>query len=350
MVIMRVLLILDHAPDYREPFLRLLGQEVDLTVIAQPCFSGNLTPPEQRRGYSYKELRPFWFGNKFCVQPGVASYLKETSYDVYCVSLNMRHISLLLSFFRNPDLWQRWVWWGQVFGRNQSFMLKWLRHYALTRSAGCLTYTEKLAQEVANRFNITAASFNNTQALSTDFVACEGPEEGPLRFLFVGRCQPRKRLERLVDLAHRRDDVLVRLVGPGMERLDIPSWLIQAGRVQYYGRTTGPDLQQHFEWADLVANPGHAGLLVMNAAQHGKGIVIDRISEHAPEYYLAEEAEQPFIDFGDVAAVDQLVNSLLHNRHYCRDMGRRLQQRALEAYTVEEMVRRHVHLFYQIAQ
>ncbi len=341
---MKVLLILNHAPDYRESFLRELGSQVDLTVVAQPCDPDGLTPPDERVHYRYVEIVPFKFFGLFW-QPGLRSILHERPWDVVCVSANLRHISRLFLFLTHQSHRERWVWWGHILGRSESKILSIFRKYLVSNAACCLVHGKSIAACLNEEFGVNAVSFNNTEIKENELRQGVFEEHKELRLLFVGRYQPRKQLERLVALVDRMDSVQVRLIGPGMETLSIPSDLLASGRMEIFDRTVGNELNSHFDWADLVVNPGHVGLLVMNAARHGKGIVIDSDSDHAPEFYLAKEAEQPFIPFADIHAVEQFVTEVRKNRALLQHWGAVLQKKAKQEYTIEAMVGTHVRVF-----
>ena len=340
--------VIDHAPDYRESFFQELGSSVILTVVAQPCAPDGLSPPPVRKGYEYIEI----MGQKhFGVvwQPGLTRVLHRESWDVICCDLNIRHVSRIVLFLREGRYWNRWVWWGHIFGQNSSMLVERLRYFLVHRSTGCLAYNEEIAGKARNRYGVDAVSLNNTQVRQADFRTGLFTEHSEIRLLFVGRYQPRKYLERLAELAMRRSDVYVRLVGPGMDALQVPDELLTSGRFAVFPRTVGMELDAHFDWADLVANPGHVGLLVMNTAQHGKGIVIDSASVHAPEYWLAKEAQQPFIPFGDALAVDRFLDDVQQSRKKLRDWGDQLQTIARQKYTIEAMAQAHVAKFDAIA-
>lgn len=345
---MKVLFIVTHTPDYRESFLRLLGSQVELTVVAQPCDISGLASPDQRRGYEYIEVPATSLGG-LSWQPRLARILDRTHWDVVCAGLNLRQVSRLWQFVRARRYHRQWIWWGHVFGRSSSLLTERLRRYLLRQGAFCLTYNEPTARAVKSMYGVPAVSFNNTEVSLDEFRPGKFETSDELRLLFVGRNQLRKKLERLVELAQRHDDVRVRLVGPGMEHLNIPSELQRSRRLEVFGRTRGEELAEHFDWAHLVANPGHVGLLAMNAARHGKGIVVDAASSHAPEYYLAEEAGQPFIQFGDPTAVDAFLQEIRQNRRKLESWGRTLQDVARKRYTVEHMVEVHLEVFSLLA-
>lgn len=350
---MRVLMILNNAPDYREPFLRELATSVDLTVVARPCEQDGLVAPQERDTYSYHEIPARHLAGTVW-QPGLADIIARGSWDIVCSSINMRDVGRIRAFRRFGDLRRRWIWWGHIFGRTPLPGLGTLRASLLRRSAGALVFNEAIATDVQRRFGVPAFSFNNTQVRRDEFragVFRRQDNDDAIRLLFVGRNQPRKRLQRLIDLAGRREDIQVRLVGPGMETLIVSDSLEKAGTVQRFGRTVGTELTDHFDWADLVANPGHVGLLVMNTAQHGKAIVIDSSSTHAPEYLLAEEAHQPFVDFSDEAATDRFfdeVRTATDRSDRLRRWGDELQSVARDRYTIEHMAAVHVAMFTRV--
>ena len=350
MTLPKVLLVLDHAPDYRETFLRELSQSARLTVVAQPCEPDRLTAPADRWGYEYVEIAATQVGGVYW-QPGLTSLANRPNWDVICMGLNLRHPARVLAFLLLPTRWHNWVWRGHIFGRSDSWLLNRIRCFLLRRATACLVYSQVQVQEVARCCGVSARSFNNTEVKRSEFrQGIHTRISGRINLLFVGRNQPRKKLDRLIKLAERREDVFLRLVGPDMDMLDVPRWLEDSRRVVRFGKTSGDALNRHFDWAHLVANPGHAGLLVMNAARHQKAIVVDSESRHAPEYWLAAEADQPFIDFGDLEAVNHFLDSICGDPALPEGWGKKLQNVAKEKYTIENMVKAHMSVFSAIAR
>ncbi len=346
---MKVLMILNHAPDYREPFLRELGRQVDLTVVAQPCNADGLGPPESRSGYRYIETASYRIAGFFW-QPGLSRLLEKCRWDIICVSANLRHLSRVFLFLTHPAYKKKWVWWGHVVGENPSNIIAVLRKWLIKKSAGCLVHSRSIVYQLKKGYGLTAISFNNSDAMAHEFRnAVYDSIHQEIRMLFVGRYHPRKRLERLVQLASRREDVSVRIVGPGMEHLRLDNSLKNTGRIEIFGRTIGEELKVHFDWADIVVNPGHVGLLVINAARNGKGIVVDKESYHAPEHWLAIEAGQPFISFGNKEEVDSFLDQVRAEPSLIQQWGKSLQEKAKKEYTIEAMAETHFSVFQSIA-
>ncbi|MFW6413864.1 MAG: glycosyltransferase [Verrucomicrobiota bacterium] len=335
---------LNHAPDYREPFLRKLGKKVELTVVSQPCEDGGLLPPAKRENYRYIEIPSLDFLG-LTWQRGIKRLISFNEFDVFCCSLNFRQPQWIIPFICHPERQKKWIWWGSIYGHHNNSFLKMMRKYLLTRAGGCLVYSELIEQQVRKECGIHAVSFNNTEILENEFRSGNFADHEGLHLLFVGRYHPRKNLQRLVELAERRDDIYVRLVGPGMDQLVVPDSLINNWKIERFGRTLGKDLDPHFDWADITVSPGDVGLFVMNAARYGKGIIIEKEGDHGPEYWLAKEAQQPFIDFENQEAVDKFFDKLLHQKHLLQEWGGKLQEIAMEKYTIEYMVEAHYKVF-----
>ena len=319
-----------------------------MTVAAQPCQIAGLAPPDMRIGYRYIEV-PAKRCNGFYWQLGLKKLLNQETWDVICCDINLRQLARLFLFLENKQYWNRWVWRGLIFGQSKLNVLVMIRRFLFKRAAGCLVYSEEVARRVKKEYGASAISFNNTEVRRDEFrTGYFNTENEELRFVFVGTFKPRKKLERLVRLAQTRTDVRIRIIGPGMEKLEIPSGLENNERLKVFGRLNGKDLNPHFDWSDLVVSPGNVGLLVMNAARHGKGIVIDNNSYHGPEYWLAKEAGQPFISFGDQQEVERFIDDVLDNRWKLRNWGRQLQDVAKEKYTIEYMAEAHFRVFERV--
>jgi len=346
----KTLLVIDHAPDYREAFLRELGKKVDLTVVAQPCEPDSLNPPKARNNYKYIEIPTIRFMGLIW-QPNLKQLLKQHKWEVVCFDFNLRHISRLYLFLFNPNYWKIWVWRGLIFGSKKNKIINLLRKYFLKRSANNLVYSDIVVKKLKEMFGVNAVSFNNSEVRTEEFrKATFNNYDNELRMIFVGTFKLRKKLDRLIKIIQRRKDIKIRIIGSGMENLYIPSELQNSSQIQIFGHTFGKELNLHFDWADIVISPGNVGLLVMNAARHGKGIVIDNKSYHGPEYWLAKESGQPFISFENEEIVDKFIDDVIKHRWKLKKWGEDLQSIAKEKYTVEFMAETHFKVYRSISE
>lgn len=343
---LRVLLLLEYAPDYREPFLRQLSKVVNLTVVAQPCSSGPgwLVAPRSRSGYTYIELprRKFF---ALSLQPGLNRIVNLSNWDIVCAGFNLRHLTRNAIFLLARRHHKHWIWWGQIVGQSNSPLVHFVRRVLLGSAAASLTYSVPQAELIKALYGIHSVSFNNSETSLSEMRPGHFNEHPDLHFLYVGSNKPRKKLERLIAMANCWSDVHVRLIGLGMDHIPIPDELLRSGRVTLYGHMRGQALEPHFDWADLVVSPGSVGLLVMSAARHGKGIAVDKDSTHGLEYWLAEKSGQPFVAFGNQSELSEFLNQIRGNRDLFENWGKSLQSAARKEFTVEHMVQVHLETF-----
>ncbi len=345
---MKVLFILNHAPDYREEFLRQLSKEVELTVLAQPCGPDRLTPPAERQGYRYIEAAPRTFMG-FRRQPEVHTLIQSEDWEVICASANPRHISRVAAFLASRKRRRRWIWWGLIFGEHDNRLLHAVRRRIMAAAGGILVHSEQVRHRLSEEYHLEAVSYNNTSVRRDEFRRSAVPrEQTRIHLLFVGTYKPRKKIERLIHFAEVFDDVDVRIVGPGMDVLSIPPELADTGRVTVHDRAVGTALNDHFDWAHIVVSPGNTGLLVIEAARHGKAIAVDNDSYHGPEVWAARVTGQPFLSFGDDAAVRQFLDSLQADPEVLSRWSEDLREEAIKHYTVEHMTAVHVAEFERV--
>ncbi|MGM0858920.1 MAG: glycosyltransferase [Pseudomonadota bacterium] len=345
----KVLMILDNAPNYREQFLRQLAESCDLTVYAQPCEPDYLTPPENREGYKYVEYTASYLGG-FRIQKGFKRLVQKSDWDVIFVNFNLRRPERLLYFFFCKSVRHRWVWRGRIVGRVDKLAVGRLVKKIFLRGArSLLVYNDEDARFCQQKYNPKTYSFNNTEVAKSDFVNTPFLKSDQLKLIYVGRFQDRKRLGRLLWLAARFPEIIIRVVGPDCHKLkNVSESHPFPSNIEVFDAAYGYDLQRHFRWCDAVVNPGHVGLLVMNAAKHGKPIFIDRFSDHAPEISLAIEAEQFFIDFENFCNAGEAMLRVWDNYELLEEAGERLQRVATNRYTIENMVDVHIQVLKEV--
>jgi len=333
---MKILFLLDAAPDYRELFLRELGKKCDLTVVSYPSSFYKLTPPDKRLNYSYLQLNPGDETSKY-LNNGLSSIIRSEKPDIVCASLNLKYPARIADFLRQKKH-VPWIWWGQIFGR-LSFLDP-VKKLLVNLADGTLVYSN----DIKNRLNNDRViSFNNSQHSVNDFRKTKNVIGKQIHCLFVGRPQERKKLHLAVKFAFEREDIVIRLVGPGMLSYFNGSKLPK--NIQLYDAAYGKELAAHFSWANAVLNPGHAGLLVMNAAAHNRPIIINSSVKHAPEIELAKRSNQFFTDFEDRAHLHTLFNKFFDNSNLLQRKGDQLYELAKSEYTVEYMVESHLKMF-----
>lgn len=338
---MKVLFILNHAPHYREYFLRKLGQNIDLTVFAKPCSTENLIEPDERKNYKYFES----FSNKVLTKFGLQLNFKEwkllqENWDIIILSWDLHHVLRYVYFILTRNK-KKIIWMGHIYGTNSSRWMRILRKSLINKSAGVLTYSELIEQKLINDgIRVPVKSFNNSEVSETDIkILPFNFIERKLKMLYVGRYQERKRLDRLVDLAKRRKDVEIIIAGNNMENLvKVFPEIDNLTNLNIKGSVLGAELSAVMGWSDIIVNPGHLGLLVINGARFGRPIIIDEESKHAPEVIVAKEAMQFFVNWSDIKVVDEQIDSLINNRKLIIEASKRIVEIVRSKYTIEYMV------------
>ena len=340
---MKVLFIVDHAPDYREEFFRCLGEKCRLTVLSHPCSTANLSEPGSRKNYEYVEIDsikagPFLFSNP--------NKINAAGYDILCVDLNPRHLWRFYLFLKKKSFRKKWIWWGHIYGRSNNLILNFIRKQFLKRPAAILAYSKLIAKRVkADVNNVPVISINNSQSKRENFLSLEWPEFDTLNFIFVGRPQKRKRLDRIINLAKNFPYTKWRLIGPDMQEFVHHHFNEITDNIECYGKTTGAELHKHFSWCHAVINPGHLGLLISNAALHGRPVLIQKNESHAPEIALANDSGQIFLDFDELVEIEKFFTGLRNDFSALKEAAQRLQRTAKSEYTIEHMVEKHLEAF-----
>lgn len=330
---MKVLYILNNAPNYRDVFLKELGKHVDLTVVS---FSGakiNLKDPEYREGYKYIELEYRTFKN-ISFQTREFSIVSK-DYDVVILGYSLRNPFRILNVFRSH---KNILFAGLIYGRNQgNFISGIMRKFILGRAKGVLVYTEAVKERLAKEINVPILSFNNTSFLKSEIKPLKFEfKSNELNLIWVGRYKKIKKVEALVKLARKYKNINLKLIGPNLaENIVLRE---DDFNISILGEVYSEDLEKHYEWSHAVFSPGHIGLLVMNTARYGRPIFIDSKTRHAPEIQLAKEANQLFLDFENKEEVDKLISLCISDRAFLIEQGINLAQTMSEKFTVEYMV------------
>ncbi|WP_147802804.1 glycosyltransferase [Alkalicoccus halolimnae] len=346
----KVLFLSAFIPHYREELIKQLSKDCSLTVTSLDLEKLNLISLKENQNNSYKLIntKSIKIVEKFfkiSIVPKEINLASKNQWDTIFAFYSLRYPHRLIIF-----LWYKlfsrktnWIWVGHIYGNNTNFLVKFLRKVFLNSSDGVLTYTTEYVEKLKkDGINVDIQSFNNTSVKLEDIkiLPLKNINNKMINILFVGRYQKRKKIERLIYLAKRREDVNLRLIGPGMETLQKKvreNNLLN--RVSIYGAKTGEELEHHFKWSHIVANPGHVGLLVVTAGQYGRPIIIDNQSSHAPEYVIAEKTEQFFIDWGNDKEVDKTINFFKSSPSTIVSKGKQLSDLIKKEYTVENSVK-----------
>jgi glycosyltransferase involved in cell wall biosynthesis len=163
--------------------------------------------------------------------------------------------------------------------------------------------------------------------------------DGPLRILFVGRLQRRKRVDLLVRAcASLSAPPELRIVGDGPERpaLERLARQVFPGAV-FLGERRGSQLEALFLESDLFVLPGTGGLAVQQAMAHGLPVVVAEADGTQRELVRPENGW--LISPGDLSGLIEALQAALEDRARLRRMGQVSHRITTDEVNIEVMVR-----------
>lgn len=279
---MRVVVEQGSLPHYRVPFFEALGHQVEtLTVV----HSG--TPAATNASFREVVL-PLRAAQGIYLQPGLKRAVEDAEPEVLVVMFDLRWPMNILETAVARKARRRLLW-GHGLGRHRSLWplrLAWIR-----RVDGVILYHRAQADQLIELGVPEEKVFvaPNTVALPSASTVSQRRNS----VLFVGRLQPRKRIDILIDAFSRLraqgdcPDVSLDLVGEGTERPALEDRVRRLGlqtHVRFHGRVIDPTRLAHlFGRAIAYASPGATGLSLLHAFAHGVPAVIGAGSDHGPE-------------------------------------------------------------------
>jgi glycosyltransferase involved in cell wall biosynthesis len=193
--------------------------------------------------------------------------------------------------------WKNWILWGQGIGNSNFKPLIIFRKFIINLSRGYVVYTEQGKQKLINN-KIDESKI--TVAGNTLLVKNHKITNGSAYFLYVGRLQERKGLEKAINICIDLKLNLV-IVGDGELKEDLKKKYTPNRNIIFYGSIYDEDrLRNLFGDAVAYISPDHVGLGVVHSFAYGVPVITNRNANHAPEFaycndcnsYLYEKDEE----------------------------------------------------------
>jgi glycosyltransferase involved in cell wall biosynthesis len=275
-------------PHYRQAFFDRLAQACSGGLSV---FAGKPRPKEAILPTEHLDQAEYWPARNthlldgafyLCSQPGIVEWLEEIQPDALILEANPRYLSNRKAIRWMKRRGKPVIGWGlgaaPPAGLLAPIRILARRSYYQHFDA-MIAYSSRGAEQFAAYGVPRQATF---VALNSVAPAPPAPpqrqpvENRPVRLLFVGRLQHRKRVDLLLRACQSlKHPVELRIVGDGPAR---EIWEQLANRVfptaEFTGAQTGQDLQKHYHWADLFVLPGTGGLAVQEAMAHGLPVVV----------------------------------------------------------------------------
>jgi glycosyltransferase involved in cell wall biosynthesis len=164
------------------------------------------------------------------------------------------------------------------------------------------------------------------------------PVDRPLRLLFVGRLQERKRVDLLLRACAELEntpDLWIIGDGParaGLERLASDVY----PRASFSGSQHGHALDWFFEQADLFVLPGTGGLAVQQAMAHGLPVIV--AEGDGTQNDLVAGGNGWLVPPSDLDALTETMREAIVDPRRLQNMGARSHQLVAERYNIDTMV------------
>lgn len=202
--------------------------------------------------------------------------------------------------------WKKWILWGQGLGSSNFKPLFYFRKLIVKISKGYVVYTHagkiKMISQGVDPNKISVAG--NTLHISN-----HGQTSGFKYFLYVGRIQKRKGLEKALEIC-REFNLNIIIVGDGEFKSILEKKYRSNTNVSFlnaiYDETA---LKGIFENAIAYVSPDHVGLGVVHSFAYGTPVITNKNKSHAPEFEYCNE-ENSYLYDEDFQLKDILLDAI----------------------------------------
>lgn len=328
-------------PDYRAAFFETLAARCDggLNVFAgQPRSSEAIRSAHRLTAATWEPARNLhlFAGPLYtCLQPGIMDWLERLDPQALILEANPRYLSS-----------QGAIDWMQRRGRP---VVGWglgapgwspLRGRMLRGLDAVIAYSSRGAQGYrslgipANRVFVAPNAVTGPPA---QLHRSQRPPDHPLRVLFVGRLQQRKRVDLLLEACrHIPDPPELVIVGEGPHRKALEraaSRIYPAAR--FLGELRGPELEQVFGEAELFVLPGTGGLAVQQAMAHGLPVIVAEADGSQSDLVRPENGWM--VESGSLDSLTDALRQAAADPARLREMGRESHRIVTEQVNIEVM-------------
>jgi glycosyltransferase involved in cell wall biosynthesis len=342
-------------PFYRAPLLDALASACDggLSIFAgKPLPGEGIKPVEKLNVANYVQARnrnvndpasPFYL----CWQPGLIRWLEAWQPDILIVEANPRYFSLPRAIQWMHSKGAKVIGWGlgapAIKGPLASYR-QWERLRLLRSLDALISYSNQGAEQYKQLGippELISVAFNAADPAPNSAPPAKPPNfSGNPVLLFVGRLQPRKRLDLLIHACAQLPGQLqprLIIVGDGPAREEFEQLAHQIyPQVEFTGTKQGHELELYFAQADLFVLPGTGGLAVQQAMAHGLPVIVARGDGTQDDLVRDENGWQVPPD--DLPALTGLLIQALSDPARLRQMGEASYRIVAEEINVESMV------------
>ena len=339
-------------PKYRAPFFNALGQAClsGLGVFAGAPKANEMikTVSSLQNAQLTQGKNLHFFNNNLylCYQIGLMRWLKAWNPDVLIVEANPRYLRTSVAIRWMHRQGRPVIGWG-LGAPPISGPLAWIRRARRRRFVrqfdALITYSQTGASGYAqlgfpqDRIYVAVNAVTPPPAHPMPF-RTEADQKA--RVLFVGRLQPRKQVDNLLQVcAQLPGDLQPALVivgdGPDRERLEALASQVYPQAV-FTGALYGEALAEQFQAADLFVLPGTGGLAIQQAMSYGLPVIAAEADGTQADLVRPSNGWQ--IPPNDLPALQSTLVTALTDIALLRKMGAESYRIISEEINLEKMV------------
>lgn len=187
------------------------------------------------------------------------------------------------------------------------------------------------------------------------------PNDGKIRFLFVGRLVYYKGCQELVrafgQAARTLPDILLDIVGTGPLEQEMADIVYEMGiqdRVHFWKNVSDDELVEFFERCDVFVLPSLErseafGLVQIEAMAFGKPVINTRLPSGVPYVSLDRETGLT-VEPGEIEPLAEAIRFLTIHSEERKRMGERARERMQEQFRMDKMLERVEKLYIELAE
>jgi glycosyltransferase involved in cell wall biosynthesis len=337
-------------PDYRVPFFDMLAEACigGMSIFAgHPRSSEAITEGRPHAAQFVRAANIHILGGPlyFCRQQGFIAWLEAWDPDALIVEANPRYLATYSAVRWMHGKRRSVIGWGlgapELAGSLVTIRRS-RRSDFLRQFDALVAYSQRGAQEYARAGFAEDRIFVATNAVAsrpTSALAHRPIDNGGRTVLFVGRLQPRKRVDALLracgELAAPQPRLVIVGDGPERGRLETLAREIYPA-AEFTGALRGEGLRRKFQEADLFVLPGTGGLAVQEAMANGLPVLVARGDGTQDD--LVREGNGWQIQPDDYPALVRSLRDALSDSARLRKMGEESYRIVREEVNIESMV------------
>ncbi len=277
----------------------------------------------------------------FNIQQNVLREVRSGGYDAAVLMFDLHWVNSILAACQKQTT--RVCLWGNRYGGRP--LANRVRDFAMRRADALIQYSDceisRMVSSGIDRDKIFVAPNTLQVANQQDCSDCQKDS-----LLFVGRAQPRKRVDVLLkafaaSLPSLPEHIMLRIVGGGElnNTLQALSKELQiSDRVEFTGEIIDSEiLKQSFQRALAYVSPGPVGLGVLHSFAYGVPVVTCQTGYHGPEFSNLIHDENSIV-YQQQCELAGVLSLICQNRSFAKTLGGNAYKHYSQHRTLDAMV------------